>query len=45
MCKGFEEHIHVIRENDEILYSTTCTECFHKLLNDPDVWDQISTKK
>lgn len=45
MCKSFNQHIRVIHENDKILYSTTCTDCFQKLLKDPKAFEQIHSKK
>lgn len=45
LCKGVDEHIHVTREAERILYSTTCTECFHRLLTDPEIYELLEAKK
>lgn len=44
MCKG-HEHIHVTHEDKKVFYSTNCTDCFSKMLNHPEILEQLNSKK
>ncbi len=45
MCKGFKKHVHVIHEEKQVFYSTTCPDCFSKMLNHPEILEQLNSKK
>lgn len=46
MCKQFNKHIQVIRgEHKKVSFSTTCPECFSKVLNHPELLNKLAEVK
>lgn len=44
MCKQYKEHIHIIQDNGNTTYSTSCPDCFQKLLKHPELLKENSNK-
>ena len=44
MCKDIGKHIHIIRENEQVLYTTACPKCFEQLLKNPQALEQLKSK-